>query len=170
MSPEKVVRYEVIGREEVWPYLEAIALRYNCSFPRDLFGDYVLVKTEGGKFSQVFITANSALLPNLLNLGLKVEFVGVSILKIKGSKAYPQLNMGNFMVKHCKNKVILPDPLVQKVLYGKEVTVKERFDFTSGILVSRYGEFLGFVRLTTSKRGTRIIPEKEIGWYLRRGG
>jgi ribosome biogenesis protein Nip4 len=169
-SEEKVVRFKVIGRHEVKVYLDDIASKYNCSFPCGMFDDYAVVEAEGGNFSQIFITSKSTLLPVLLEKGLNVEFVGVSIMKVKGGRVYPQLNMGDIMVKYCKNKVLLPDPLVQKLLYGREITVRERFHFTDGLLVSTRGEFLGFVKLDRTKNGTRIIPEKEIGWYLRSGG
>ncbi|MBW9140508.1 MAG: hypothetical protein K1T65_02160 [Candidatus Aramenus sp.] len=169
-SEKKVVRFKVIGTHEVKVYLDDIALKYNCSFPCGMFDDYTVVEAEGSDFSQIFIASKSTLLPELLEKGLNVEFVGVSIMKVKGGKVYPQLNMGDIMVKYCKNKVLLPEPLVQKLLYGREITVRERYYFTNGLLVSTRGEFLGFVKLDRTKNGTRIIPEKEIGWYLRSGG
>ncbi len=99
-----------------------------------------------------------------------VEMIGVPLLLKKRTGMVPLLPLGDYMIKSCSHKVILPDKIIEKVLYGKPVIVKEVYNFRRALLVDGYNDFVAFVTLRRRNRGTEIIPVLDIGWYLRGGG
>lgn len=106
----------------------------------------------------------------ILSENVSPTAIGLPLFLIRRSRILPLLPLGDYMVKDCENKLNLPEPLVQKILYGKSIIVKERFSYERALLVDSYGDFLAFVFLRGEPHGTKIIPELDIGWYLREGG
>lgn len=110
------------------------------------------------------------ILEGIMRRDVKVEMIGLPLLLRRGRKLVPLLALGDYMAKSCSHRVRLPDRIIEKILYGRTVTVKETYNFRKGLLVDRHSDFVAFITLRSRKKGTEIIPDLDIGWYLRAGG
>lgn len=169
MPSKKEIKFKIIDYDELLEYISLLSKDYNCLFNVDVFNRYIVVKSYDANFSQIFIISNKKI-PNIVFNELNIYSVGISILKISNKVVLPQLPLGNLMVKYCKNKLSLPEPILMKILYGKNVEVREKYIFKYALLISKYNEFLGFIKIKHHRNGSKIIPEKDIGWYLRKSG
>ncbi len=169
MSSKKVIKFKIIDYEELLQYISSLSKDFNCSFDMSIFKKYSVIKSYNSNFSQIFLLSNKNI-SNIILSNLKIYSAGISILKILNNLVVPQLPLGDLMIKYCKNKLILPEPILMKILYGKCVEVREKYKFKYGLLVSKNDEFLGFIKIIQYKNGSKIIPEKDIGWYLRESG
>ncbi len=169
MPSKKVIKFKIIDNDELMKYISLLSKDYNCSFNVDVFKRYVAIKSYDTDFSQIFLVSSKNI-PSTIFDELNIYSAGISILKMSNKTILPQLPLGNLMVKYCKNKLSLPEPLLMKILYGKDVEIREKYRFKYALLVSKYNEFLGFIKIKIYRNGSKIIPEKDIGWYLRESG
>jgi len=169
LSSKKEIKFKIIDYRELYEYISLLSKDYNCLFDIDFFKRYNIIKSYNANFSQIFLISSKKI-PNIVLDELNIYSPGISILKISNKVILPQLPLGNLMVKYCKNKLSLPEPILMKILYGKDVEVREKYRFKYALLISKYNEFLGFIKIKQHRNGSKIIPEKDIGWYLRESG
>lgn len=149
----------------------SIYKEYNCDDFCHIFKSYYIFKLIGTKFSQISYSSSDFddIIQIMNNIKIFPYSVGIPILKITKSEVFPLLPLGGIMSKYCKNKISLPNPVVMKLIYGKSIKVSDKINFKRGLLISNQ-KFIAFIRTKSLNRGTLIIPELDIGWYLRKGG
>ncbi|AWR97222.1 hypothetical protein DFR86_06375 [Acidianus sulfidivorans JP7] len=171
MSIRKI-NIEKISKNDLEKLLQSIYKRYNCDNFSKVFDSYFILKIEGEKFSQIAYTNSdfSQIIDKLNNINLFPYFIGIPILKITGkNKIVPLLPLGDIMKDFCKNKIYLPSSLAMKIIYGHKIEVKESYSFKYGIIILD-DKFIAYVKTLRSKNKTLIIPDLDIGWYLRKAG
>lgn len=166
------INVKQISYNELRNILENTIYReYNCEDFSYIFKSSYIFRLDGNKFSQILYSSVDFkdIIEKLEYINLFPYSIGIPILKIKKSKVYPLLPLGEIMVIHCKNKLYLPEALGMKLIYGKSIRINEKVNFMKGIGVIN-GKFIAFITVKSLGKNTLIIPDLDIGWYLRKGG
>ncbi|ARM75861.1 hypothetical protein [Acidianus manzaensis] len=161
-----------IDFEEFKEMLDSIYKKYNCVDFSHMFSTFHILKISGANFSQILYTTSDfdQTIKELNRIGLFPYSVGIPILKIDTSgRIIPLLPLGDIMKNFCKNKICLPSSIVMKIIYGREVKVNEKYPFKYAILMLN-NIFVAYVKVKRIANKTMIIPELDIGWYLRKAG
>ncbi len=174
MSPQEM-RVKSLNIYELQSILDDILRIFDCKYDDiyKYFSKYHIYELLGEKFSQVSISTSdfTEIVNKISKIDLYPYFIGIPILKITKSKnILPLIPLGNILTKFCKKIIRLDEKLVNKLIYGKSVFINEKITFDRAIIVNKYGEFIAYVKVKRFKNGTLIIPELDIGWYLREGG
>lgn len=171
MSSNKII-IEKINSEILKQILEeSIYKDYNCEDFSFIFRSFFLYKMIGSKFSQISYSTSDFgdIIEKINSINMFPYSIGIPILKIIKSKVFPLLPLGDIMIKYCKNKIYLPYSISMKLAYGKPIKLSEIINFRKGLAVTN-NKFIAYVKVENRGRNTLIIPDLDIGWYLRRGG
>ncbi|BCU67354.1 hypothetical protein HS7_07910 [Sulfolobales archaeon HS-7] len=103
------------------------------------------------------------------SINLHPLFIGGIFAYKRGRIWEPDLDVGQLLVNKCGNVIRLNEQLIYKFLYGKELLIKETFNFAKGIVVDYNMKFMGYASLRKVKNMTKLIPENDLGYYLRSG-
>ncbi|QKQ99855.1 hypothetical protein GWK48_05155 [Metallosphaera tengchongensis] len=169
MFHKKGIDFEEVDLGAIKSILHTIGLIYGCKEITELYS-FNFYKLNG------IIYGFNGKVPDIIKqkVGLseipKPSQLGIPLLMVTERKVVPMLPLGQYMVKACHNVIHLPEALASKVLYGKTVIIKDSYSFWRGLLRDKRGDFLAFLKLRKLGNETEIIPELDIGWYLREGG
>ncbi|WP_236751382.1 hypothetical protein [Acidianus sp. HS-5] len=155
--------------------IDNILGRFDCE--RDAiynyFSKYHVYELLGEKFSQVSISTSdfTDIISKISEIDLYPYMIGTPILKIFNSrKVLPLIPLGNILAMFCKKTIRLNEKIINKLIYGNTVNINKKITFDRAIVVNKYGEFIAYVKVKRFENSTLIIPELDIGWYLRKGG
>jgi ribosome biogenesis protein Nip4 len=174
MSSQKML-VKTISAHELMKILEKIIMEFDCSYDEiyEHFSKCYIYEIIGEKFSQISLSTSD--FSNIINvmskIGLHPYMIGTPILRVtKSKKIFPLLPLGNILTKYCKKIIRLNENLINKIIYGKTIEINDKIGFNRVIIVNKYGEFIAYAKIKREKNYTLIIPELDIGWYLRKGG
>ncbi|QGA67780.1 hypothetical protein [Sulfolobus sp. E11-6] len=166
--------------DEVKPKLEIIFSRYGCL---NKLSTFILNKSFyelKGKYNQLFMLANnvnnirlSEFLSSLLSKGFHPYSVGTPIIIYDKSEILPTLAFGRYLAEMCENKLVISDyNLIYKIIYKRPIYINSIYNYNNDvIIVDKMSNFIAYAKVKNRKRGVyEVIPVKDIGWYLRRGG
>ncbi|MEM3269041.1 MAG: hypothetical protein QXZ61_01145 [Saccharolobus sp.] len=179
MSSEKrVMIFRELDDKYVLKVLYPIFTHYNCLDRLNEFISNKLFFELKGEYSQIFMFNSinyekiSEILQSLYSVRFHPYSLGIPILVYKGSDVRPTLAFGKYLADICKNKfIIMNHHLIYKLIYGKPIIINANYKYKNAIAVDKFNNFIAYVKITKSKKGkTKVIPVKDIGWYLRRGG
>ncbi|MCY0883475.1 MAG: hypothetical protein OWQ50_06760 [Acidianus infernus] len=173
--PSQKMLVKTLKTRELMKILEKIIIEFECSYDElyEYFSRYHIYEIIGEKFSQISISTSdfSNIIDIISKIGLHPYMVGTPILRITESKKiFPLLPLGNILSKYCKKIIRLNENLINKLVYGKTIEINEKINFNRVIILNNYGEFIAYAKIMREKNSTLIIPELDIGWYLRKGG
>lgn len=179
-------------KDEVCDILEVINEQFNCTLCNDEFlSKYDFIRASGEDFSQIYIIKSnfSELIDSIITELRRLNFfpysVGKPILiihgKVKGKnirdlRIEPLLPFGEIMLNYCKNIIRLPEFYSSKFIYGRELVLNFSILNITNLRNGYYlfmdigTNFLGFGKVVVNKDRMRVIPIRDIGWYLRKGG
>ncbi|QGR18850.1 hypothetical protein [Stygiolobus azoricus] len=185
MQAKKKLDYRRISLDEFLSIVEQILKSYNCDNLRfsQLFKDKeIFLFSSSFDQIEVFSSKNydklNEILTKLREVDLYPYSIGEPIAKVVKGKAYPLLLMSEYLSQVCKNKIFLNNSkLVEKLTYGKSVLINfrdvkatcELTDNKKYLIYSEDGIFVAFARVKIKKKFIEIIPDLDIGWYLREG-
>ncbi len=180
MSTGKGMRahFETLNYDEIRQILFQIFDKYNCLNHLD---DFIVNKAFfvlKEKFNQVFMIKDDDkevlnFINDLSNLGFFPYSVGVPIIIYRDkSKVSPTIAFGKYLVNICSNKIIINDErILYKITYGRSVIIDKRFSYKYAIISDNLGNFIAYSKIVRLSNGkSEVIPTKDIGWYLRKGG
>jgi ribosome biogenesis protein Nip4 len=172
MSSEKgSIKFESINTEELKKILSKIEKDFDCKFSSKFYDNHIFFKYVFNNFIKIYYINKNEFITNLLkyliNKNINFYSIGICIITIKNNKIIPLLGFGEVMIEYCRQKIKLPYGLIYKFTYGKSIRVKERIKNGYYIILSKNNEFIGYAKVVKEHV---IIPIKDIGWYLRRGG
>jgi len=152
--------------------------KYNCIDKLPEFIDNRIFFILEGKYNQLMMinTDNINLLSQILKDLSSINFypysIGVPIVTFNSLNTKPTIALGRYLVNICKNKVEILDPqLIYKIIYGKSIIINSKKLYNDAIIVDNKNNFIAYAKLVQiDEKRTRVIPIKDIGWYLRRGG
>ncbi|WP_338599977.1 hypothetical protein V6M85_11020 [Sulfolobus tengchongensis] len=172
------MRFSIIDLDKVKAKLEVIFLRYGCKDKLDEFVHDRQFFELKGKYNQIFMfNSDNNILLNFINNLISINFhpysVGVPIVVYNDIEVLPTLAFGSYLVNMCKNKIVIKDyNLLYKLIYKKPIYMGLVYNLRDAIAVDNLGNFIAYVKIFKNRRRglSEIIPTKDIGWYLRRGG
>ncbi len=166
--------------DEVKPKLEVIFSRYGCVNKLSTFITNKSFYELKGKYNQLFMLANNSVnndrllefLSGLLSKGFHPYSVGTPIIIYDRSEILPTLAFGRYLAEMCENKLVISDyNLIYKIIYKKPIYISSAYNYNDVIIVDKMNNFIAYAKVENRKRGVyEVIPVKDIGWYLRRGG
>lgn len=185
MQAKKKLDYKRISLNEFLSIVKQILVSYNCDAEgfSQLFRDKEIFLFSSS-FDQIEVFSNknndklNEILTKLRELNLYPYSIGEPIVKILKGKVYPLLPISEYLSQVCKNKIFLNNSkLVEKLTYGKSVLVDfrdvkttcELSDNKKYLIYSEDAIFIAFTRVKIKKKFVEIIPDLDIGWYLREG-
>ncbi|AAK40590.1 hypothetical protein SULI_06270 [Saccharolobus solfataricus] len=165
--------------DEVRSKLEVIFSRYNCM---NKLSEFICNKSFyelKGKYNQLFMLTNNVdkdrlleFLSGLLSKGLHPYSIGIPIIIYDMSEILPTLAFGRYLAEICENKLVIFNyNLIYKIIYKKPIYINYAYNYKDVIIVDKMNNFIAYAKVKSKKRGVHeVIPVKDIGWYLRRGG
>lgn len=160
--------------EDIRKYLDKIFDKYNCEKDYSFLGNKIIIEYDA-KFRTIEIFEKNEnanrIIKELQRLGFYPYSIGEPILVIDRKYVKPTLPLARHLKGLCKNILIIKEKeLAYKLTYGKEVVVREEIPNGFYLAFDSENNFLSYVRVKREKRYVKIIPELDIGWYLRKGG
>ena len=160
--------------KDVRIYIEKIFKLYNCENNLDFLNDKEIYMFSF-HFSTIQIIPKTNKLNEIIDalrsIGLNPYSVGEPIILIsENGDVKPLLPFSRYLVKLCKNKIYLPEKLAEILTYGKPVILKEAIEEGAYLIMDKNDNFIAYGIVKREKNKTKIIPELDIGWYLREGG
>ncbi|MEM1626310.1 MAG: hypothetical protein QXV69_03375 [Sulfolobaceae archaeon] len=155
--------FEEIDKEKIYEIINDISSKLNCNFDLTIFNNKIFLKFS--KYIMIFKNENE-----ILNKIDKEKLISCGIIfaiLTKRDGVLPFISISDILINSCKNKLILPEKLAEKLTYGKKIILKEKLNNGYYIVLTKKGDFIGIVKV---RREKEIIPILDIGWYLRRGG
>ncbi len=167
--------------ECIYELLEPDSLReilgcYSSLKPRDVIHHLVPIRlytNEGEELllveENVWRALRSLKCENIFTLGLHIA-------SIRRNRVYLHLALGSLLehvITH--NYVVLPEPLVRKLLYGKPVVVTnveynlESTQHCPKAVLDEDRRFVAWARVEENNGKLLIKPLIDVGWYLRSG-
>lgn len=160
---------QIITINQLEPIVKEISAKYSCNL-KSFLDEYIFLNIRGETryiyfFSKKEIEKMEPISKEISSLGIFPYFIGgYFAMNIPKLGWEPQLDVGEILLPLCKNVVYLPKRLGEKFLYGKEISLSERFRFKRAIIVSE-SIFLGYADV----KNHIITPITDLGWYLRSG-
>mgnify|MGYP001772512242 CR=1 FL=1 len=163
-----------LSLEDIRVYIDKIFKLYNCENNLEFLNDKEIFMFTS-HFSTIQIIPRTNKLDEIINalnaIGLNPYSIGEPIiLVLKDGNVKPLLPFSRYLIKLCKNKIYLPDKLAEILTYGKSITLREPIEEGAYIVMDKNNNFIAYCTAKREKNKTKIIPELDIGWYLREGG
>ncbi|BAK54225.1 hypothetical protein [Sulfurisphaera tokodaii] len=174
MQNNKGVIVEIISIDEAIKYINRIIKMYNCIENYDFLINKEIFLFRA-YYSMIEIMDKSKrlnqLLENLAKIRLNPYALGEPILLItKNRKIRPLLPLSKYLINICKNKIFINNKISEILTYGKSVTINSEINEGRYLALNDDGFFIAYVKIKREKNSVKIIPELDIGWYLRKGG
>jgi len=168
------VKIMKMALKDVSIYIEKIFKLYNCENNLDFLNDKDIYMFSF-RFSTIQIIPKTVKLDEAINalrsINLDPYSIGEPIILIsEDGNVKPLLPFSRYLVKLCKNKIYLPEKLAEILTYGKPITIKEIIEEGAYLVMDKDENFIAYGIVKREKNETKIIPELDIGWYLRKGG
>ncbi|BCU70563.1 hypothetical protein [Stygiolobus caldivivus] len=183
MQTKKKIEYKKISLNEFLHIVSSLLKEYNCieDIFSYLFQDKLLFEFISA-FIQIEVIDKNSKVDEILNklkqINLYPYSIGEPIIKIKKGKVYPLLPIADYLRLACKNKIYLKDrKVIEKLTYGKNATLGINDILASEKLIDK-GKyliydiddiFICFSMIKLKNERVEIIPDLDIGWYLREG-
>ena len=183
---ERRLKFEEVNYQEYRELIEKLSLMFNCNSIN--LEQQRLFKLEADYTTYCYFEGDLAYFKEVYEilyskLGLNPYCTGIPILiKRVDNVIIPLIPLEKFL-RNCKNIIRLKGKIAEKFTYGKEINLdKENIaDSLSTNKINKskslylvYDEgdiFLGFATIKNlDKNKVKIIPVRDIGWYLRKGG
>ena len=163
-----------ISLDEARIYIDKIFKLYNCENNLEFLNNKEIFLFSS-HFSIIQIIQKTDKLDEIINalrtISLNPYSIGEPIILIsKNGNVKPLLPFSRYLIKLCKKKICLPDKLAEILTYGKPVILREPIEEGAYIIMDKDENFIAYGIVKREKNKTRVIPELDIGWYLRKGG
>ena len=177
----KKIKVRKISVDELFSIISPLLEEYNWNkeYLYQTFQNKFIFRFTS-EFDQIEIIDKNEKIDEVLNelaeINLYPYSIGEPIIRIEKGKVYPLLPLANYL-SIC-NKIYLKNTkMAEKLTYGKAVIVNINEIITQGPLVnnakylvySQDGLFIAFSRVKIKKNFVKILPDLDIGWYLRKG-
>ncbi|BFH73333.1 hypothetical protein SJAV_12770 [Sulfurisphaera javensis] len=175
MQDNKRIIAEKISLNRILNYINKIFERYKCEKEYSFLENKEIFMFKS-KYSIVEIIDKSIntdiFLLELNKINMFPYSLGEPILMITESgNVKPLLPLSRYLIKICKNKIVLNEKMSEIITYGKPITiVNKEIEEKHYLAINKYGEFIAYVTVKKENNKVKIIPELDIGWYLRKGG
>ena len=187
-NKEKNVRFEKVDQDTYTRLIVELSSMFNCE-KIDLEAERLYaLKNEYSTYC--YYEGDIDSLKQILNkiegaLALHPYCVGTPVLmeRLNGD-LIPLIPLEKYLKKTCKNRIIINGKLAEKFTYGKIIEINVRSNRLNisylrqsnsqkslYMVYNEYELFLGYARIeNVNKDRLKIIPVRDIGWYLRKGG
>lgn len=186
-NKEKNVRFGKVDRDTYTRLVAKLTSMFNCEkisleverlyILNNEYSTYCYYEGDVDSLRQILYKIESVLMLHPYCVGTPI------LMERQDGDLIPLIPLEKYL-KTCKNKIVVKGKLAEKLTYGKiiEINEKNKSLNTSFIMQSNsrkilymiYNEsdiFLGFARIEyVDKDRVKIIPVRDIGWYLRKGG
>jgi len=176
LRSSKRLNFIVLDKSRLIELLHPIYKKYNCNEEYSFLENKLIIKFKSS-FEQIEIIENNSkvreVLDELEKIGLFPYSVGEPIILKKGKDVRPLIPLAKYLSQVCKNKLILKSKLAEKITYGKTVRLSLgslKIKEGSYLVYNEKNDFICYSNVKIDKKGIKIIPELDIGWYLRKGG
>ena len=163
-----------LSLDGVRAYIDKIFKLYNCENNFEFLNDKeIFMFTSYFSTIQIIPRTNKLdeIISELGRIGLNPYSIGEPIIIIsKDGNIKPLLPLSRYLIKLCKNKIYLSEKLAEILTYGNAITLREAIEEGSYIIMDKNDNFIAYGIVKREKNKTKIIPELDIGWYLRKGG
>lgn len=171
---ERRVVVTKIDLDVVKRYLNKIFEMYECEDNLQFLSNKEIFMFTS-EFSVIAVITKSSHIDDVLNklssIGLFPYALGEPIIMISNQrKVRPLLPLSRYLVNICKNKLVLDEKLAEVLTYNKSIVIRERIKQGRYLALDKNGYFIAYVVVKREKDKSKIIPELDIGWYLRKGG
>ncbi len=156
-----------------WEHIECYTRK---EISKSLSSRYSIVRVDGVGGQELLLVPSYVLGIVDINSICDILFtLGLHVASVRNSRLRLNLAAGQLIEKAVnRGYIVLPEQLVKKLLYGKEITISTRcldFDLSCNpvAILDSERDFVAWARVLRAGGKLLIKPLIDAGWYLRSG-